>query len=53
MIFFCDNFSTEVLVTLTSDTGKILSKLHGVTPKGTIRFMTGIRIAHVSLFVNF
>ncbi|KAK3601358.1 hypothetical protein CHS0354_037674 [Potamilus streckersoni] len=41
--------STEVLTTLTTDVGRILSKLHQVQPKGTIRFATSIRIAHLAL----
>ncbi|KFO63478.1 26S proteasome non-ATPase regulatory subunit 4, partial [Corvus brachyrhynchos] len=36
----------EVLTTLTPDTGRILSKLHTVQPKGKITFGTGIRVAH-------
>ena len=40
-------FSTEVLVTLTTDVGKILAKLHQVIPKGDIKLIPGIRIAHV------
>uniref|UniRef100_A0A8C4QNZ1 Proteasome 26S subunit ubiquitin receptor, non-ATPase 4b n=1 Tax=Eptatretus burgeri TaxID=7764 RepID=A0A8C4QNZ1_EPTBU len=39
----------EVLTTLTSDTGKILSKLHAVQPNGDINFCTGIRVAHLAL----
>ncbi|KPP74228.1 hypothetical protein Z043_106626 [Scleropages formosus] len=35
----------EVLTTLTPDTGRILSKLHAVQPRGTISFCTGIRLA--------
>ncbi len=46
MYFF---FSTEVLVTLTADVGRILSKLHAVAPKGEMKFVSGVRIAHVSL----
>lgn len=42
----CSN--CEVLTTLTPDTGRILSKLHTVQPKGKITFCTGIRVAHVS-----
>ncbi|NWY19394.1 PSMD4 ATPase, partial [Aphelocoma coerulescens] len=38
----------EVLTTLTPDTGRILSKLHTVQPKGKITFGTGIRVAHVT-----
>ncbi|NXF74748.1 PSMD4 ATPase, partial [Sclerurus mexicanus] len=37
----------EVLTTLTPDTGRILSKLHTVQPKGKITFCTGIRVAHI------
>lgn len=37
----------EVLTTLTPDSGRILSKLHAVQPKGKISFCTGIRVAHV------
>ncbi|KAG7476103.1 hypothetical protein JOB18_045730 [Solea senegalensis] len=36
----------EVLTTLTPDTGRILSKLHAVQPRGNISFCTGIRVAH-------
>ncbi|VEN46270.1 unnamed protein product [Callosobruchus maculatus] len=39
----------EVLTTLTSDVGKILSKLHQVQPDGEINLHTGIRIAHLAL----
>ncbi|KAI8499488.1 26S proteasome non-ATPase regulatory subunit 4 [Branchiostoma belcheri] len=39
----------EVLVTLTSDVGKILTKMHAVQPKGNIHLMTGIRVAHLAL----
>ncbi|ELK35338.1 26S proteasome non-ATPase regulatory subunit 4 [Myotis davidii] len=48
----------EVLTTLTPDTGRILSKLHTVQPKGKITFCTGIRVAHevntekLTAFVN-
>lgn len=38
----------EVLATLTSDVGRIFSKMHLVQPKGEINLLTGIRIAHVS-----
>jgi 26S proteasome regulatory subunit N10 len=41
--------NTEVLVTLTSDVGKLLSKLHQVRPKGDINFVSAIRIAHLVL----
>lgn len=40
-------YSVEVLATLTSDVGRILSKLHAVTPDGDISLSIGIRIAHV------
>ena len=43
-------FSTEVLATLTTDVGKILTSLHKVQPSGLINLLTGIRIAHVCLF---
>lgn len=39
----------EVLVTLTSDIGKIMSKLHQVQPKGDTDFMTSIKIAQLAL----
>ncbi|XP_041738745.1 26S proteasome non-ATPase regulatory subunit 4 [Coregonus clupeaformis] len=39
----------EVLTTLTPDTGRILSKLHAIQPKGKICFCTGIRVAHLAL----
>jgi len=45
-------FSVEVLATLTSDVGRILSKLHQVQPNGDINLHTGIRIAHVSVLVS-
>ncbi|XP_052871905.1 26S proteasome non-ATPase regulatory subunit 4 [Anopheles cruzii] len=41
--------TTEVLATLTSDVGRILSKLHLVNPDGNINLMTGLRIAHLVL----
>lgn len=48
--FFSISFSTvEVLATLTSDVGRILSKMHLVQPKGNINLITGVRIAHVSI----
>lgn len=40
---------SEVLVTLTSDVGKLLAKLHQVRPKGNINFVSAIRIAHLVL----
>lgn len=39
----------EVLATLTTDVGRILSKLHQVQPKGYINLCTGIRVAHLAL----
>lgn len=42
----------EVLATLTSDVGRILSKMHLVQPKGNINLITGVRIAHVSIDNN-
>ncbi|XP_059141060.1 26S proteasome non-ATPase regulatory subunit 4-like [Physella acuta] len=39
----------EVLVTLTSDVGRILAKLHQVQPCGEINFMTAVRVAHLAL----
>lgn len=39
----------EVLATLTSDVGRILSKLHQVQPEGDINLLTGIKIAHLAL----
>jgi len=38
-----------VLATLTSDVGRILSKLHQVQPLGDLDLLTGIRIAHLAL----
>jgi len=39
----------SVLVTLTTDTGKILAKLHQVGPAADLRFISGIKIAHLCL----
>jgi len=39
----------SVLVTLTTDTGKILAKLNQVLPTGDMRFISGIKIAHLCL----
>ncbi len=39
----------EVLVTLTTDTGKVLAKLASVTSRGQIKFVQGIKIAHLAL----
>ncbi|CAG5090813.1 Similar to Rpn10: 26S proteasome non-ATPase regulatory subunit 4 (Drosophila melanogaster) [Cotesia congregata] len=41
--------NVEVLATLTSDVGRILSKLHQVQPNGNLNIITGIRIAHLAL----
>ncbi|XP_065071437.1 26S proteasome non-ATPase regulatory subunit 4-like [Rhopilema esculentum] len=41
--------SLEVLATLTTDVGRILTKLHQVQPTGFIKLITGIRIAHLAL----
>lgn len=41
--------SPQVLATLTSDVGRILSKLHQVQPLGDLDLLTGIRIAHLAL----
>merc|ERR1712088_131110 len=39
----------EVLVTLTTDSGKILAKLHAMQPKGDLKLLSGIKIAHLAL----
>ena len=39
----------EVLVTLTTDVGRILARLHQVQPKGVISFITAVRVAHVGV----
>ena len=39
----------QVLTTLTTDVGRILSKLHAVSPTGEVNLLTGIRIAHLAL----
>ncbi|XP_070506308.1 26S proteasome non-ATPase regulatory subunit 4 isoform X2 [Chironomus tepperi] len=41
--------TVEVLVTLTGDVGRIMSKMHLVQPNGNINLVTGIRIAHLVL----
>lgn len=41
--------NVEVLATLTSDVGRIMSKLHRIQPNGNINLLTGIRIAHLAL----
>jgi len=39
----------EVLSTLTTDTGRIMAKLHLVRPEGGISFSAAIRVAHLAL----
>lgn len=39
----------EVLVTLTTDSGKVLAKLHAMQPKGDLKLLSGIKIAHLAL----
>nr|XP_050027212.1 26S proteasome non-ATPase regulatory subunit 4-like [Dermacentor andersoni] len=39
----------HVLNTLTTDVARLLSKLHEVQPKGSINFITGVRVAHLVL----
>ncbi|XP_076364033.1 regulatory particle non-ATPase 10 isoform X1 [Tachypleus tridentatus] len=41
--------SPEVLATLTTDVGRILTKFHQLQPKGSINFLSGVRIAHLAL----
>uniref|UniRef100_U5ENL8 26S proteasome non-ATPase regulatory subunit 4 n=1 Tax=Corethrella appendiculata TaxID=1370023 RepID=U5ENL8_9DIPT len=41
--------TVEVLATLTSDVGRILSKMHLVQPTGNINLLVGVRIAHLVL----
>lgn len=41
--------SVEVLVTLTTDVGKILASLHKVQSKGDIKFLTAVKTAHLVL----
>lgn len=48
VLFIFLSSTVEVLATLTSDVGRILSKMHLVQPKGNINLITGVRIAHVS-----
>lgn len=45
--FICS--TVEVLATLTSDVGRIMSKMHLVQPTGNVNLVTGIRIAHLVL----
>lgn len=39
----------ETLSTLTTDTGRIMAKLHLVQPRGSISFSSGVRVAHLAL----
>jgi len=39
----------QVHVTLTTDSGKLLSKLNLVNPKGEMKFLNGLRVAHLAL----
>ena len=39
--------NAEIVTTLTSDVGKILTSLHHVQPGGLMNLLTGLRIAHV------
>jgi hypothetical protein len=39
-------------VTLTSDVGRILARLHQVQPKGDISFLTAVKVAHVSIALS-
>ncbi|XP_072032220.1 26S proteasome non-ATPase regulatory subunit 4-like [Amphiura filiformis] len=41
--------NAKVLNTLTTDAGRILATLHQVQPNGEMNFMTGIKVAHLSL----
>ena len=43
------SLSTQVRVTLTNDLSKIFKALQQLEPKGKVNFITGLRIAHVSL----
>uniref|UniRef100_A0A5S6QD32 26S proteasome non-ATPase regulatory subunit 4 n=1 Tax=Trichuris muris TaxID=70415 RepID=A0A5S6QD32_TRIMR len=40
---------SEVLSTLTQDSGRIFMKLHQLTPKGECQLVTAIRVAHLAL----
>ena len=37
------------MVTLTTDSGKVLAKSHAVQPKGDLQLLSGIKIAHLAL----
>lgn len=45
--------SNRVLVTLTQDVGKIMSKLHQVKPKGCIDLVRGIKVANVIAYIRY
>nr|XP_002126849.1 26S proteasome non-ATPase regulatory subunit 4-like [Ciona intestinalis] len=40
---------TQVHVTLTTDSGKLLSKLNLIQPKGEMKLLNGLRVAHLAL----
>lgn len=40
---------TRVLVTLTNEMGKVLTKLHQVKPKGSVDLIRGIKVANLAL----
>lgn len=52
LIVFLMIFSNRVLVTLTQDVGKIMSKLHQVKPKGCIDLVRGIKVANVIAYIR-
>lgn len=39
----------QVHVTLTTDSGKLLSKLNLIQPRGELKFVNGLRVAHLAL----
>nr|BAF75714.1 antisecretory factor-like protein [Pinctada fucata] len=39
----------EVLVTLTTDVGRLLGKIHNIQPRGNINFITAVKVAHLAL----
>uniref|UniRef100_H2YRD3 VWFA domain-containing protein n=1 Tax=Ciona savignyi TaxID=51511 RepID=H2YRD3_CIOSA len=39
----------QVHVTLTTDSGKLLSKLNTIQPKGDMKLLNGLRVAHLAL----
>lgn len=46
-------FSTQVRVPLTNDYNKISKNLQALEPKGAMKFIIGIRIAHVSIIISY